>query len=165
MTISSSTIKQFSSPHHYLSCAISSIIMKLTSMESGHAPPSHPPWGCCSPRNPPRSGELEVACAGAVMDGCALTPEDDWKAENNRLQTQMGFDMDSELVPCHLINGGKREDEEGERLKQWERGNREKAWGVFEVNILVSWNMNRERVERKRQKPYALQSFFCQSES
>lgn len=46
----------------------------------------------------------------------------------------MGFDTDSELVPCLLIDGGKREEEEGERVKQWENGNREKAWGVFEVN-------------------------------
>lgn len=47
-----------------------------------------------------------------------LTPEDDWKAEKDRLQTQMGFDTDSELVPCHLIDGGKREIGEGEEVKE-----------------------------------------------
>lgn len=73
----------------------------------------------------------------AVMDGCTPTPEDDWKAEKDRLQTQMGFDTDSELVPCHLIDGGKREIEEGGE-GEGERGRGEKAWGVSEVNILVS---------------------------
>lgn len=94
-------------------------------MASGYALASHPPRGCCSPRNPPKSGELGAACSVAVMDGCALTPDDDWKAEKDRLQTQMGFDTDSELVPCHLIDGGKREIEEREIVKQWEWGNRE----------------------------------------
>lgn len=55
-----------------------------------------------------------------VMDGCTLTPEDDWKAEKGRLQTQMGFDTASEPVPCHLIDGGKREIEEGEQQEEEE---------------------------------------------
>lgn len=105
-------------------------------MGSGHALSNHPPRGCRSPRNPPKSRGLGAARAGAVMDGCTRTPEDDWKAEKDRLQTQMGFDTDSELVPCHLIDGGKREIEEG--VKEREKGRGEKAWGVFEVNILVS---------------------------
>ncbi|KAK1879836.1 Isoleucine--tRNA ligase, partial [Dissostichus eleginoides] len=41
---------------------------------------------------------------GAVMDGRTPTPEDDCEAEKDRLQTQMGFDTDSELVPCHLMD-------------------------------------------------------------
>lgn len=65
------------------------------------------------PENPPKSRGLGAAQAGAVMDGCTPTPEDDWKAEKDRLQTQMGFDTDSELVPCHLMDGGKREMEKG----------------------------------------------------
>lgn len=71
------------------------------------------------------------------MDGCAPAPEDDWKAKRDRLQTQMGFDTDSELVPCHLIDGGKRE-MEGEEERGRRRGRGGKARGVFEVNILVS---------------------------
>lgn len=82
-------------------------------MESGHALSNPPPRGCHSPRNPPRSRGLGTARAGPVMDDFAPTPEDDWKAERDRLQTQMGFDTDSELVPCHLIDGGKRAIEEG----------------------------------------------------
>lgn len=65
------------------------------------------------PENPPKSRGPGAAHAGAVMDGCTPTPEDDWKAERDRLQTQMGFDTDSELVPCHLMDGGKREMEKG----------------------------------------------------
>lgn len=71
------------------------------------------------------------------MDGCTLTREDDWEAERDRLQTQMGFDTDSELVPCHLIDGGKRgRGKRGLKPREKERG--EKARGDFEANILVS---------------------------
>lgn len=59
------------------------------------------------------------------MDGCTPTPEDDWKAEKDRLQTQMGFDTDSEPVPCHLMDGGKREIERGGR---WVRKKRVGKW-------------------------------------
>lgn len=123
-------------------------------MESGHALSNHPPWGCCSSRNPPKPGGLGAAWAEAVMDGCALTPEDDWKAEKDRLQTQMGFDTDSELVPCHLIDGGRREIEEG---RGWNRGRgeREKRPGEFLKWIYLYHDqrkVNRDRGEVKRQR-------------
>lgn len=100
-------------------------------MESGHALSNHPPRGCRSPRNPPKSRGLGAARAGAVMDGCAPTPEDDWKAEKDRLQTQMGFDTDSELVPCHLMDGGEREMEGRGGAKERERGEGERRPGEF----------------------------------
>ncbi|KAK5883679.1 hypothetical protein CesoFtcFv8_019980 [Champsocephalus esox] len=83
-------------------------------MESGHALSSHPPQGWSSPRIPPQSKALGAVRGGAVMDGRTPTPEDDCEAEKDRLQTQMGFDTDSELVPCHLMGGGKREIWRGE---------------------------------------------------
>lgn len=47
--------------------------------------------------------------------------------------------MDSELVPCHLLDGGQREIQEGGGVKQKEKGRGKKAWGVFfKVNIAVS---------------------------
>lgn len=79
--------------------------------ESGHALSTLPPRGCHSPSQ----GDWEQQVLGRFMDGCPLTSEDDWEAEKDRLQTQMGFDTDSELVPCHLIDGGKREIEVGRR--------------------------------------------------
>lgn len=80
--------------------------------------------GFAGPRNPPKSRGLGATRAELVMDGCTLTPEGGWKAEKDRLQTQMGFDTASELVPCHLIDGGKTEIEE----EGWEggRGERER---------------------------------------
>ncbi|TNN85691.1 hypothetical protein EYF80_003938 [Liparis tanakae] len=103
----------------------------LTSMESesGHALSPLPPRGCHSPSQ----GDWEQQVLGRFMDGCPPTSEDDWEAEKDRLQTQMGFDTDSELVPCHLIDGGKREIEVGGGRKERGKGRREKAWGDFEV--------------------------------
>lgn len=150
MTISSNTTKQFSSPHHYLCFAISSFIMKLTSMEAGHALSNHPPWGCRSPRKRSKSGGRGAACTGVVMDGCAPTPEDDWKVKKDRLQTQMGFDTDSELVPCHLIDGGKREMGEG-----WnrERGEMEKwpgggVWSEYTCIMIKEKWITKEGTEK-----------------
>lgn len=63
------------------------------------------------------------------MDDCAATPADDWKAEKDRLPTQMGFDTDSELVPCHLIDGGKRGIEKGSDEEEEEKGREGKRRG------------------------------------
>lgn len=126
--------------------------MKLTSTESGHALSNHPPWGSHRPRNPPTlsQGEWEQHAPGRSWTATHRLQRMTGRQRNDRLQTQMGFDSASELVPCHLMDGGKREKKEegGEGVKKKERAKGEKAWGDFEVNILVSWS--KESEERKR---------------
>ena len=97
------------------------------------------------------------------MDGCTPTPEDDWKAERDRLQTQMGFDTDSELVPCHLMDGGKREMEKGGGVKERERGRREKGLGSFWSEytcIMIKEKPREKRSGRATEELCALQTFF-----
>lgn len=74
-------------------------------------PSNHTPQGCPTPRKP--SLFKGAACTGTVyLAGCTPLPKDDWKSDEDILNAWMGFDRDSELVPCHLLDGGKGEIEE-----------------------------------------------------
>lgn len=81
-----------------------------------------------------------------------LQIEDDWKAEKDRLQTQMGSDTDSEPVPCHLIDAGMRETETASGVTRRNTG-KERGLGSFwsEYTGPVIKDKPREKGEAERQ--------------
>ncbi len=124
----------------------------LTRMEWGHALTNHPPWGCRSPRNPCKSRVLGAARTGAVMDGRTPTPADDWKAERDRLPTQMGFDTHSALVPCHLIDGGKG----GIEYRMKTKMKKGSFWSEHTIMIKERQRERREGERESEQMPFRL---------